>query len=242
MGTYPTPVAYVSFVACSVVIAAGAVLFARAHPGRSADRVARAAAVVLLAKAGLWVYLFDFATPFTWASGLPLQLCDFAVFLAAAACWWQVPLFAEVLWFWALAGTAQAVVTPDLPAGFPNLLFISYMVGHLAVITAAFVLSVGLGLAPRRRAVPRVFAVTVGYALVVGAVDWLAHADYLFLASPPPTVSLLSLLGPWPWYVVSAAGVALVMFVVLDMPFWAMRRRCPVERSRPRSAEVPGGR
>ena len=242
MGPYPTPVAYVWFVGGAAVVTSGAVLLARAQPGRPADRVAKATAVVLLAKGGLWVYLFDVATPFRWASGLPLQLCDFTVFLAAAACWWQVPLLAEILWFWALAGTAQAVVTPDLPAGFPNLLFISYLVGHLAIVAAAFVLTVGLGLVPRRRAVPRVFAMTVGYALLAGTVDWLARADYLFLVRPPPTASLLSLLGPWPWYVVAAAGVALVMFVVLDMPFWAGRRRRSAETSRHRSAGATTGR
>jgi hypothetical integral membrane protein (TIGR02206 family) len=240
MGPYPTPVAYASFVGGAALATCVAVRFARAHPGRLADRVAKVTALVLLAKGGLWVYLFDVRTPFTWANGLPLQLCDFAVFLAAAACWWQVPLLAEILWFWALAGTAQAVLTPELFVGFPSLLFASYLVGHLAIVGAAFVLTVGLGLTPRRRAVPRVFATTVGYALVAGIVDWSAHADYLFLSSPPPTASLLSLLGPWPWYVASAAGVALVLFVALDMPFWARRRRAGRVRFHP--ADNAGGR
>lgn len=225
MGPYPTPVAYAAFVGGAAILTAGAVLLVRARPGRTADRVTKCLALVLLAKGGLWVYLYDIAVPFTWANSLPLDLCDLVVFIAAAACWWQLPVLAEVVWFWALAGTVQAVATPELFVGFPHLLFISYLVGHLAVISAAFVLVVGLGLRPRRRAVPRVLALTVAYAAVAGTADWLTHGDYLFLVRPPPTASLLSVLGPWPWYVASAAGVALALFVVSDAPFWAGRRR-----------------
>jgi uncharacterized membrane protein YwaF len=34
-------------------------------------------------------------------------------------------------------------------------------------------------------------------------------------------------LGPWPWYIVTAAAVAVVLFVLLDVPFWYSRRRRP---------------
>jgi uncharacterized membrane protein YwaF len=69
-----------------------------------------------------------------------------------------------------------------------------------------------------------VFAITVVYTGFVGAVDALTGADYMFLAERPVHWSLLSVLGPWPWYIPSAAGVALVLLVVLDAPFRAGRR------------------
>jgi uncharacterized membrane protein YwaF len=47
----------------------------------------------------------------------------------------------------------------------------------------------------------------------------------MFLRRPPGNWTLLKLLGPWPWYIVSAAGVALVLLAVLDLPFWFDRRR-----------------
>jgi uncharacterized membrane protein YwaF len=37
--------------------------------------------------------------------------------------------------------------------------------------------------------------------------------------------SLLKVLGPWPWYIVSCAGIALVAFVLLDLPFRPGRAR-----------------
>ena len=71
----------------------------------------------------------------------------------------------------------------------------------------------------------RVFAVTAVYTAFVGWFDWLTGSNYMFLAAIPTTGSLLSVLGPWPWYILTAAGVALVLFWVLDAPF---RHRPPL--------------
>jgi uncharacterized membrane protein YwaF len=55
--------------------------------------------------------------------------------------------------------------------------------------------------------------------------------NYMFLREPPPTGSLLDLMGPWPWYIVSAAALAIVLFWLLDRPFAgrAERRAARVE-------------
>ena len=41
----------------------------------------------------------------------------------------------------------------------------------------------------------------------------------MYLAAVPTHGSLLSVLGPWPWYILSAAGVAFVLLLILDAPF-----------------------
>ena len=46
----------------------------------------------------------------------------------------------------------------------------------------------------------------------------------MFLRQPPSEWTLLKVLGPWPWYIVSAAGVAIVLITLLDAPFWHSRR------------------
>jgi hypothetical integral membrane protein (TIGR02206 family) len=86
-------------------------------------------------------------------------------------------------------------------------------------------LVVGLQIAPRPGAVVTTFAVTVAYTAFVGAVDALSGANYMFLRHPPGNWTLLKVLGPWPWYIASAAGVALVLLAALDLPFWIARRR-----------------
>ena len=147
---------------------------------------------------------------------------------AAVACWFPSwCLGVELTYFWGLAGTLQAVLTPDLHVGFPSLEFVQFVVGHLGIVLAALYLVVGLRIVPRPGAAVRVFTITVAYAALIGAFNWLTGSNYMYLAAPPENPSLLSLLGPWPWYLLSATGVAIVLFAVLDAPFRGGRRRVP---------------
>jgi hypothetical integral membrane protein (TIGR02206 family) len=193
---------------------------ARRRPGRWTASAGRAIALILIADA-----IASLTPPIvdgTWTaqSSLPLDLCNVTVVIAAVACWWPRIQFAvELTYFWGLAGSLQAVITPDLSVGFPHLEFVEFVVGHLAIVTAALFLVAGMGLRPRPGSVPRVFAITVAYTGAVAVVDWLTHANYMYLAAIPGHASLLSVLGPWPWYILSAAGIALALLLLLDAPF-----------------------
>jgi hypothetical integral membrane protein (TIGR02206 family) len=155
----------------------------------------------------------------TLAYSLPLQLCDVAIFVAAAALWARSRALAELTYFWGLAGTVQALLTPDLPQHFPSYPYFQYYIAHGGVVAAALVLVIGLGLHPRRWALAWVAAITVAYAALVGGVDLITGADYMYLRAKPPSPTLLDVLGPWPWYIVAAGFVAFALFVILDAPF-----------------------
>ena len=55
------------------------------------------------------------------------------------------------------------------------------------------------------------------YAIAVGAIDRAMGWNYGYLCRKPAVPSLLDYLGPWPWYLVSLEGVALLTFLLL---FW----------------------
>jgi len=180
----------------------------------------RAIAVVLAADAVVFVTFPLVEGTWTVQTSLPLALCDMALIVAAIVCWWpQLSLPMELTYFWGLAGTLQAVITPDLSYGFPQIEFFEFVVGHLGIVIAALYLVVGLRRRPRPGSVVRVLAITVAYTAFVGLFDWRTGSNYMYLAAIPAYPSLLSLLGPWPWYIVSAAGVAIVLLVILDAPF-----------------------
>jgi len=192
----------------------------RRRPGPWVAWAGRSIALILAIDAVVFVTVPLLEGSWSVRASLPLALCNLALVVAAVACWvpsW--PLAVELTYFWGLAGALQGVVTPDLAAGFPHLEFFEFVVGHLGVVLAALYLVVGLRLRPRPGAVRRVFAVTAAYTAFVGWFDWLTGSNYMFLAAVPATGSLLSVLGPWPWYIASAAGVALVLLWVLDAPF-----------------------
>lgn len=159
------------------------------------------------------------------AANLPLSLCDAAAFVAAIACVVPRRWLVEVVWLWGIAGTLQAIITPDLAVRFPHLVFFEYLVGHVGVVVAAFYLTVGRGIHPRPSAPWRVLAISIAYTAFDGLIDWATGADYMFLRQPPAEHTMLSLLGPWPWYIVIAVPVALALFWILTLPFIAADHR-----------------
>jgi hypothetical integral membrane protein (TIGR02206 family) len=224
---------YWTAVALGAACGVAACVIARRSPGRPAVYVGRAISAVLVADAITFVLRPAFVGSWSARTSLPLNLCDVALVIAAVVCWfprWQFGV--ELTYFWGMAGTLQGVITPDLTASFPDMEFFEFVVGHVAIVIAALYLVVGLRRAPRRGSVAWVFATTAVYTGFVGLFDWLADANYMYLARIPGRTSLLSVLGPWPWYLASAAGVAVVLFAVLDAPFRI--RRAPVSTVTPR--------
>lgn len=186
---------------------------------RSALVAARVLAVILLADVISRQVVPAFAGTWSARSDLPLFPCDLVGWIAPLALWSRSPLSVEWTYFWGLAGGIQAVVTPTVTERFPRLGFMQYVVLHNGVIVAALVLVVGFRLIPRRGAVGRIGALTVVYTVLVGLVDVGTGGNYMYLRHPPGRSTVLADLGPWPWYILGAAAIALVSFVILDSPF-----------------------
>jgi hypothetical integral membrane protein (TIGR02206 family) len=203
----------------------GLVVAARRAPGGWTVVACRLLALAIVGgEASWWVWL---ALQGTYRAdyALPLQLCDIACLVSAAALWTRHPLLVELTWFWGLAGTANGLVTPDVPNHFPDFLFLQYFLTHGGIVVAAFLLVLGLRISPRPWSGLRVFGLTLALALLDGLVDLALGANYLYLRRPPAVHSLLDLLGPWPWYVAAAAAIALASFVLLELPFRLRRVR-----------------
>ncbi|MFZ0664763.1 MAG: TIGR02206 family membrane protein [Acidimicrobiales bacterium] len=218
-----SPVAYGVTVGVAALICAAACAAGRRWPGPWRRWVARAIGLLLLVDLVSYIAVQTADGTWSFKTSLPLALCDVGVLIAGVACFWNLPLFVELTYFWGLAGTIQAVAFPDLSSSFPSLVWFQYTAGHLGIVFAALFLVVGMKLRPRPNAVVRVFVITLAYTAFVGVVDWLSGANYMFLRQPPAEWTLLKVLGPWPWYVASAAGVAIVLFTLLDLPFWPAR-------------------
>jgi len=221
----PLQLLALGLVATTAAITSAAV---RLHPGPWLPLFTRMLAVLLVASEAIW-WLYAAVHHLPLAVALPLQLCDLAPLVAALALWWRWPLAAEIAYFWGLAGSTQALLTPDLPDRFPSFLFLQYIAEHGLTVVAALLLPIGLGLHPRPGALLRVTLATAGLVVIAGIADLLTGGDYMFLARPPASPTLLSLLGPWPWYLAGAAVVALVLVALLELPFrWQRRFPKPV--------------
>ncbi len=163
-----------------------------------------------------------------WQDALPMHLCDWASFAVIVALVWRGQLAYELAYLWGLAGTLQAVLTPDLAYTFPNPFFIGFFVDHCGIIVSVLFLTWGLGMRPRPGVVLRGWGWTQVYVLCAGLVDWLTDTNYGYLLRKPLHGSLMDFLGPGHWYVLSLEGLSLVFFTVLYAPFWWADRRRPV--------------
>jgi len=207
--------------ALAVIVVLTTALVAAARRRDLPEWGGRLLAIVLVAdEVSWWIYLaMGGGLPGQREQPLPLQLCDVAILVAAAALWTRRPLLVEVAYFWGLAGTIQALITPDLPQHFPSYAYFQYYIAHGGVVAAALLLVVGLRIRPRPWSVVRVGALTLGYGALVGLVDAITGADYMYLRAKPPSPTLLDVLGPWPWYLLSATVIGVVLLAVLDAPF-----------------------
>jgi hypothetical integral membrane protein (TIGR02206 family) len=152
-----------------------------------------------------------------WGFNLPLHLSDVVAMFAPIALWTRRPLLVEILYFWALTASLQAVLTPDLNQTFPSVFYFTYFVTHCGAVVAACVLVFGLKQRPRPGAVWRAFAATLVMAAVAGTANLITGGNYMYLRAKPSQPSLLDHMGPWPLYIATAAALALILFALLAL-------------------------
>jgi hypothetical integral membrane protein (TIGR02206 family) len=215
-----------------VVGIAGSVWAARHKGERTRTAIAYTlAALILLGWIGEYIddaVLGQWSTTYT----LPLQLTDAVSAVAVLALLTRRQFLVELTYFWAFTASLQAVLTPDLGRGFPNALYFTYFLYHVGAIVAAAFLVFGCRQYPRPTAVWRVFAATLAWAAIAGLADVITGGNYMYLRSKPAHNSLLSVMGPWPWYIAAGIGVGLAMLLLVAILTQLIRRQ-PVRRILP---------
>ncbi len=133
---------HIGTVAAIVVIVTAILVAARLRRGSWTVTAARILAIVLAGdEIAWWIYLVaTHANKADLLYALPFQLCDAAIIISAIALWTRQQLLIEVTYFWGLAGTFQALITPDIPSHFPSFTYIQYYVAHGGVVAAALFL------------------------------------------------------------------------------------------------------
>jgi hypothetical integral membrane protein (TIGR02206 family) len=164
-----------------------------------------------------WNY---FTGQWTIQTMLPLHLCSVLVWLGAYMLVTQSYTIYEFSYFLGIAGALQALLTPDVGIyGFPHFRFFQTMISHGAIILSAIYMTIVEGYRPTWKSVIRVMVWMNVYMVVIGIVNWLIGSNYLFIAHKPETASLIDVLGPWPWYILSLEAIGLVLCLLLYLPY-----------------------
>ncbi|MBW6457992.1 MAG: TIGR02206 family membrane protein [FCB group bacterium] len=153
-------------------------------------------------------------------TSLPLHLCNFGMIMIGILLITRKQWALDLAYFWALCGASQSLLTPDLQYMFPHPLAITFFTAHTIEIIGVLYAVIVLKMRPYWSSIPRVFLVTLVLAIVVFPINYIhPDANYMFLKFAPVGGSLIDLLGPWPWYILSLTGVAIVFFVIAYSPY-----------------------
>lgn len=150
---------------------------------------------------------------------LPLHLCGVSVFAVPVMLVTRSFAIYEVMYFWGLGGATVALLTPEVPFGFPHLLCITFFTSHALIIVGVLFATVNYGFRPTWRSLRRTILFTLCYAGAMIPVNLLLGTNYLYICDKPKGISALDFMGPWPWYIPGLVALALTVFLLLYTPY-----------------------
>lgn len=207
---------HIAALAATAALAALLVALARRRGDAWAVPLGRGLAVAILAGFVAEQLVSALRGEWTAEVNLPLQLTDVVTLVSVAALWrpdWALAV--ELVYFWALTASLQAVITPDLDHAPADVRFFTYFATHSGAVAAACLLVIGSRRTPGRNAVWRAFAITGVVAVLAAVATLLTGGNYMFLRRKPAHGSLLDAMGPWPLYIASGAALGLGLFLAL---------------------------
>jgi len=170
--------------------------------------------LILVITKGIWSY--------KW--GLPLQICDLAIFAVCFSLIKHRQFVWELAYFWGLGGTLQAILTPDLIVTFPDLIYMKFFLTHGCILIGVIYLSVGLGRPIYFSSLKRVWLITHLYALFMGVLNWVFDTNYAYLCAKPSQTSILDYFGAWPNYLLGLEMTFIVSLFIYYLPYYFVKK------------------
>lgn len=197
----------------------------RALTGVAQRRFERTLALIVLA---LWLAYMGWDVvngTFGISHSLPLQLCDFVALIAGAAFVVRRRTVQALAYFWGLALSTQALITPDVGGPPASVQFAGFWLYHAFVVGAGVYVVAVHGFRPAGRDLWTAVSLGTLWAIAVFALDAATGWNYGYLGRGNPGVpSLIDSLGAWPGRAAIMVALGALAMVALWMP-WALARR-----------------
>jgi hypothetical integral membrane protein (TIGR02206 family) len=209
---------HLAILAAVPLFAAALALIHRKLP-RCAKSLRLGLAVALLLDTAVYYGYLATHGQLTFPGHLPLELCDASLCLVIITLFTVNKAVFDLAYYGALAGATMALLTPNLWEPFPSFGTVQFFVAHGLTVAGVLCLLWSGQARPRPGSVARAMLGVNIFAVFVGAFDFYFKTNYMYLRAKPQNASLLSFLGPWPWYLVATEAVALCLFFLLYLPF-----------------------
>ncbi len=159
-----------------------------------------------------------------WNRLLPLQICDVNALLCALMLIMRSYGIYQVAYFWAMAGSTAAMLTPDLKYDFPHPIFAYFFLGHALSVFGVLYATFAFGFRPRFRSVWIALLATGLYGGIMLAMNYVLGTNFLYLRAKPTAPSVLDYMGPWPWYLIGLVLLCAVASLIVYAPFPIARK------------------
>lgn len=168
-----------------------------------------------------------FSGKWNLASSLPLQLCTISVYLCLFLLLTNRFQIFEIVYFTGLGGALQAILTPELFFNFPHFRFFQFFMSHSLIIWICLFFVFTKQYYPSFKSIGKTFIFLNVLSVFVFVINKSTGGNYMFLAHKPSNASLIDVLGPYPWYILSLELVAFVLFFILFLPFLFIKKKQP---------------
>lgn len=159
------------------------------------------------------------------STDLPLYLCSLlGLIIPIFTCFKKFWMY-EVLLFWIVGGTLQAVITPDIASGFPSFDYFRYWIVHLGLLIVIFYATYVFNMRPKLKSVFKSFFALQVYVVVMVVINSLLKANYFYLNEKPESASILDYFGDWPWYIIVVQLIVIPLFLLIYLPFYLTNKR-----------------
>ncbi|MBB3113907.1 putative integral membrane protein (TIGR02206 family) [Paenibacillus phyllosphaerae] len=156
---------------------------------------------------------------------LPLELCSISLYMCILMLLFRSKRLFQIVYFTGIGGAMQALLTPVLTYGFPHFRFLQFFLAHSFIILAVLYMVWVEKFRPTLRSIGLTMIFLNLLLVIILLVNKATGGNYMFVSRKPDTASVLDLLGPYPWYLLSMEGLAVVIFLLLYAPFHAGNRR-----------------
>jgi hypothetical integral membrane protein (TIGR02206 family) len=170
----------------------------------------------------LYRMIFD---NYNFKTDLPLYLCSLMALLIPLFTYYRKYWMFEILVFWIIGGTLQAVITPDITEGFPSFDYLRYWIAHLGLLVVIFYFIFVFKMKPKLKSVLKSFLALQVYVVLMMIINYLLDANYFYLNEKPKSASLLDYFGEWPYYIFVGQLIIIPLFLIIYLPFYILERK-----------------
>ncbi len=146
---------------------------------------------------------------------LPLYLCSLMGLLIPILTYTKKQVWFEIFVFLIISGTIQGVVTPDITIGFPSFDYFRYWIVHLGLLIIIFYYIKVFNYKPTLKSVFKSYMALQVYVVAMMLFNYAMNANYGYLNAKPKSASIIDYLGDWPYYIIKADVVLLVVFLLI---------------------------